>query len=143
MKLFEPTRAWIFFDGECALCSWCVRLLIRLDHKMIHRYSEMQSIDYVIFMKSKGLPLLDNNSVIWVAKNANESNYHVCSKSDAIIVALYCTGRFGKWMAYVLRLCPKLVRDFVYILIAKARYLLGKSRSNVVPEALRLKMYAT
>jgi len=140
---YKPSKAWLFFDGECALCCMCIRLLIRLDYTKIHRYSEIQSIEYKVFMESKGMTPLDDDSVIWMAEDRNKAVTWVKTKSDAVIAALDTCGGCGKGLSFMLRIWPRPIRDFGYKLVARIRRIFGYTKTNVIPEALRLKTHAT
>jgi predicted DCC family thiol-disulfide oxidoreductase YuxK len=140
---YKPSNAWLFFDGECAFCCFCIRLFIRLDYRKIHRYSEIQNNEYKVFMESKGIAALGADSVIWISENKDHTGYWVKTKSDAVIAALATCGGYGKGLSYILLLCPRPIRDYGYTLIARIRHVFGYTKTNVIPEALRLKTHAT
>ena len=139
---FKPSKAWLFFDGECALCSLCIRLLIRLDYNKIHRYSEIQNIEYKIFMETKGIVSLGADSVVWIAEKDDQTGYWVKTKSDAVIAALQTCGGFAKGLSFIIRIWPRPIRDFVYMVVARLRRIFGYTKMNVIPETLRLKTHA-
>ena len=119
----ENSQSVVIFDGVCGFCNKSVDRLMKLDTQNIFHYTSLQGelvktldvdpkIDSIIFYKDGAL-------------------YY---KSTAILQILRSLG--GVWIVTNLfYLIPRVVRDFVYDIIAKYRYkFFGKMESCRMPK---------
>lgn len=120
-------NAIVFFDGKCNLCNSSVNFIIKNDAKAYFKFSpltsnfakEFLSDHNVNFQNSKTVILFENN--LWY------------TKSDAILKITKNLNTSFKHF-YYLKYIPKIIRDFVYDLIANNRYYwFGKRTICMVP----------
>ena len=125
---FKPTDYALFFDGECGLCQFCVRLIIRFD-----RTNRIKGLDYT-----------GTTSVVLVRENPITGKSEALLKSSAVIAALECCSKGGKIVALGIRFWPRPIRDLGYDGFALVRRALFSRRVTfVIPKALQLKTHAT
>ena len=110
----------ILFDGECNFCSFWVKYVVKRDKEKKFFFSSLQS--------EKGMDLLRkynvDSSIDSVVLIENEN---VFIKSTAAFRILKTLGGFPS-IFYGLIIIPKLLRDFIYDVIANIRYkIFGKS----------------
>ncbi len=125
MKAKQPI---VLFDGQCSLCSFFVRLILKYEKEPKLYFSSLDS-DYVKYVLSdlncnlKGL-----NTVVFI------NNDEVYLKSLAVFkVVTYL--RFPLSIVQYFRLLPLAFSDFVYDLVAKYRIrLFGKVKSCYIPD---------
>lgn len=112
----------IIFDGICGLCNTSVDILIALDTHRRFKYTSVQGE----FVKTLDIEQ-DIDSIIFYE---DRTLYY---KSTAILKILKSLG--GIWVIVnIFYLIPRVVRDFVYDVIAKYRYnIFGKMESCRVP----------
>ncbi len=105
----------IFFDGQCNLCSWSVRFVIRNDKQGRFSFSSLQSNyakKYDIHPNGKDIKF---NTLVYI------DNYNIYTKSDGAIQILKDLG--GVWNLFtILKVIPRKWRDAGYDLVAKHRY---------------------
>lgn len=122
--------AIILFDGVCNLCNWAVRFIIKHDKKGHFKFGALNSPVSDEFLKDPNLKkFIDENpeSVVLI------EDQKVYFKSAALIQILSSLKRL-KWMAFILRLFPLRLRDWIYDFVAKRRYQwFGKRQSCTIP----------
>lgn len=120
----EQKERIIVFDGICGLCNKSIDLLIKLDTQKHFRYTSIQGE----FVKTLDIEP-DIDSIIFY------ENGILYYKSTAILKILRSLG--GIWViSNVFYLIPKVIRDFIYDVIAKYRYkIFGKMESCRLPNA--------
>ena len=116
----------IFFDGVCNLCNGFVDWLIKHDQKNIFQFASLQSE-----FAAKKLPADIRNSLTSVVLLDVDGKIYI--ESEAIIKILsYLDGYV--WMGFVLKMLPRILRNFGYRLVAKYRYkIFGIRKSCRVP----------
>lgn len=120
----EQKERIIVFDGICGLCNKSIDLLMKLDTQKHFRYTSIQGE----FVKTLDIEP-DIDSIIFY------ENGILYYKSTAILKILRSLG--GIWViSNVFYLIPKVIRDFIYDVIAKYRYkIFGKMESCRLPNA--------
>ena len=114
----------IIFDGICGLCSKSVDILIKIDKEKIFTYTSLQGE----FVKTLDLEP-DIDSILFYKDNT------VYYKSTAILKIFQALGGIWVFMT-VFYLIPKVIRDFIYNVIAKYRYkIFGKREQCRLPDA--------
>lgn len=120
----------LFFDGVCNLCTGAVKFIIRHDKKKRFRFASLQSnaglkaiqeIEAVVGKVPDSLILLHNGKYYW--------------KSDA---ALRTVGLSSGWLSIlqVFMIVPRFIRDSVYDLVARKRYMwFGRKDKCMLPTA--------
>ena len=128
-KHLSPNHGIVFFDGVCNLCNQSVQFLIKKDKKDIFKFASLQSQTGQEFCKAQNISLNELTSVIYF----KDGKTHI--KSSAALHALKDLG--GLWqLSFGFIIVPKVIRDFVYDLIAKNRYrLFGKRQECMLPTA--------
>ncbi|MCC7532909.1 MAG: DUF393 domain-containing protein [Bacteroidia bacterium] len=110
MKL-KGTKPIVFYDGICGLCNWCVQFLLKWDKKSVFTFCSLQS-------KSAAKFLGDNYSTDSIVLYYNGKVYN---KSTAVLNIVVLLG--GLWkVAFLFKVIPKFLRDFIYDWIAVNRY---------------------
>ena len=112
----------ILFDGICILCNNSIQWLIKRDSKGLFRFSALQS-----FYSDKSSKLrLD--TVILAHKG------QIFEKSDAVIMILRLLGNKYKYLAFMSSIFPKIIRNYMYDIVAKYRYRwFGQYDSCILP----------
>jgi predicted DCC family thiol-disulfide oxidoreductase YuxK len=118
----------ILFDGVCNFCNRTVSIIIKHDQSNQFHFAQLQSDFSKELIKQFGMDPNTFNSVLFIEGN------QIYTKSDAVIrIAKELSGwprffYFTKWI-------PKVIRNFIYNLIAKYRYrLFGKQENCLVPD---------
>lgn len=104
----------VFYDGDCGLCDWLVKFLIKHDKTRRLRYATLQGETATQLM---GVPQGPSGS--WSVKLLDERGLH--DASTAAIRSIAHAGGIGK-LAIVLLLVPRPIREAVYRWIARNRY---------------------
>jgi predicted DCC family thiol-disulfide oxidoreductase YuxK len=117
----------VLFDGVCNLCNALVQFVIRHDRTAKFRFAAIQSeIGREIF-QSRGLDAADLQTFVLI------SGGRMLVRSDA---AIEVVSRFGgAWRFFtVLRLIPRVARDWIYSVIARNRYRwFGRTDACMIP----------
>ena len=114
----------IIFDGICGLCNKSVDILIKIDKEKIFTYTSLQGE----FVKTLDLQP-DIDSILFYKDGT------VYYKSTAILKIFQALGGIWVFMT-VFYLIPKVIRDFIYNVIAKYRYkIFGKREQCRLPDA--------
>jgi predicted DCC family thiol-disulfide oxidoreductase YuxK len=117
-----PAGPVLLFDGECGLCHRCVRLLLRLDRGARLRFAPLQSPAAQAYLRARGLPTEDFDSLVFVNRWAEPENGAPQLRTAGVVAALRQCGRRGRMLAAVLGIFPAAWRDAGYKLIARWRY---------------------
>ena len=119
----STTQKIIIFDGICALCNSSITILMHLDTKKRFRYSSLQGE----FVKTLDIEP-DIDSIIFY----DDGVFYY--KSTAILKILESLGR--PWVLIkIFYIIPRVIRDFIYDIIAKYRYkIFGKRESCRMPK---------
>ena len=117
----------VFFDGHCNLCNKTVDILIKIDQKKLLTYAPISGkTAREVRLKSS---LNDDELSVVFFKN----KHHIFEKSDAVIEICNKILPLGGFFL-LFKLIPRFIRDFVYQLVAKNRYLLfGKKITCRLP----------
>jgi predicted DCC family thiol-disulfide oxidoreductase YuxK len=109
-------RPVILFDGECNLCIWAVNFVLHKDRREIFLFSPVQSESGREILSQLGLKNSEMETVYLL------ENDEVYSKSTAALRILAKLPYPWKLMvAFVI--VPACVRDVIYDVIARNRYL--------------------
>lgn len=112
----------IVFDGICELCNKSIDILMKVDKQKIFKYTSIQGEFVQTLDIETGI-----DSIIFYEEGV------LYYKSTAILKIFQSLG--GLWsMTTIFYLIPKVIRDFVYDIIAKYRYkIFGKMKYCRVP----------
>ncbi len=112
----------LLFDGECSLCHRIVRLLLRLDREGRLRFAPLQSAPGQAFLRGRGLPVDDFDSLVFVPDWAQRDHGEFMLRTDGVLAALRTCGGLGDELAAVLAVWPPAWRDAGYRWVARIRY---------------------
>ena len=110
----------LLFDGECGLCVRAVRLLLNSDRKRRLRFAPLQGGAAQEFLRERGWPTEDFESVIFVSDWARRLVVAPLVKTDALCAAVEVTGGRLALLGWF-RFFPRLCRDAVYCWVARRR----------------------
>jgi predicted DCC family thiol-disulfide oxidoreductase YuxK len=116
----------LFYDGDCNLCHWAVRWVIRYDRKALFRFSPLQGA----FAREVGVakPEEPMNTVLL---------YHqgmVYAKSRAVFKVMQLLG-FPYSIFSVFKVLPLFVTDGLYNVVARNRHRwFGRKEACLIPE---------
>jgi predicted DCC family thiol-disulfide oxidoreductase YuxK len=122
----------ILFDGVCNFCNAMVNFIIEQDKKNVFLFATLQS--------ESGKKLLEQFHINWQHRDSfvvieTDKAY---MKSDAALKLYNKLPWYWKW-TQVFWIVPKIIRDWVYNVVAKNRYKwFGKRQECMVP-TLRVK----
>lgn len=123
----EGTYSIVLFDGLCNLCNWSVDFIINRDKKGRFKFASLQSETGQRLLASHTLTADTLSSVILIEQDL------VYFKSDAAL--RIARNLSGLWPGlYGLMVIPKFLRDPIYSLIARNRYVFfGKKETCRLP----------
>ena len=115
----------IFFDGVCGLCNNSVDFIIKRDKKNIFLFTSLQSEEAKEVLARYNYPIekIKNlSNIVYLRKGKIEE------KSKAVLFILWDLSGFYKLMVIGF-LIPNFIRDWVYGIVSKNRYLWFGKRS--------------
>lgn len=119
--------AIVFFDGNCNLCNGSVQFILKRDSEEYFKFSPLNSQFSNDFFSNKKWDLKNSNSIILFDNN------QFFTKSDAILLIFKNLNSPLKYIHYLIYI-PKGIRDFMYDIIAKYRYVwFGKRNHCIIP----------
>jgi predicted DCC family thiol-disulfide oxidoreductase YuxK len=123
----------LLYDGDCRLCNGVVRFMLRHDTRGVLRFAPLQSPPGQDFLRSRGLPTNDFDSLIFVPDWDAREKGPFLSRTAGALAAFAEIG--GPWRALArLRIVPAWLRDGVYRIISRTRYaLFGSYRHQPLP----------
>ena len=128
MSTAWPDDDVILFDGVCVFCSLWVRFVADRDKARRFRFTAIQSAYGARLAQALGIDPGDPDT------NAVIHGGVAYKKSDGALTVLSSLPGWG--FARIFFAVPRPVRDIVYNLIAKNRYLMfGKLDACIVPDA--------
>jgi predicted DCC family thiol-disulfide oxidoreductase YuxK len=113
----------ILFDGNCEFCNFWLSFIKKKDiHHKFNYYSLQSNIAEQILNELK-IKHRNIDSIIFI--EGKELNI----KSEAILKILnYLNFKF----TFLIRIFPKFIRDFIYDIISKNRYIFQKNKSCLI-----------
>ncbi len=145
LHLFTFDPAWLpvkedgrqpvlFYDGECGLCNWVVRFLLREDGVGRMRFAPLQSGPAQNYLRAQGLPTKDFDSLVFVPDWNDPKIGAARLRTDGALSAAAEVGGVWRVVSW-LRILPAWLRDPVYKLIAQTRYaLFGEYKPSPLPK---------
>ena len=120
-----------FFDGECNVCDWSVRFLLRRDRVGTLRFSSLQGETAAALQAER--PDFPRDVDTFVLAEPTSEGLVLLTRTTGIVRALQLTGGRPVLTA-VLRLVPRLLRDLLYRLFVPLRLrLFGKKDVCSIP----------
>ena len=128
-------RPVLLYDGECGLCNWAVRRLLRADRTGCLHFAPLQSGPAQEYLRAQGLPGADFASLVFVPDWSDPARGTYRLRTDGALEACAVVGG-GLWrMVGWTRFIPAALRDIAYKLMARSRYaLFGQYQPSPLPE---------
>lgn len=124
----------LLYDGECGLCNFLVRRLLRSDKNGRLRFAPLQGEKGQAYLRVWGLPTDDFDSLVFVPDWDAPDRSEPLLRTDGALAAAAAVGGGWRWVAW-LRVLPAWLRDPFYKLVAKSRYaLFGEYRPTPLPD---------
>jgi predicted DCC family thiol-disulfide oxidoreductase YuxK len=124
----------LLYDGDCRLCNGVVRFMLRRDRHGFLHFAPLQSPPGQDFLRSRGLPLNDFDSLIFVPDwNDRERSPFLTRTTGALAAFAEIDGPWS--FVAALRIVPAWMRDGLYKIISRTRYaLFGSYRHQPLPD---------
>ena len=118
----------LFYDGHCGLCHRAVLFVIKHDPEgKLFRFAPLQGETFQSTVPENKRATLPASMVIETRDGA------LLLRSDAWIHILRRLGGKWKFLATLLSLTPRTVRDFFYNRIASVRHKIFRRRDDICP----------
>ena len=111
----DPTKYYVFYDGDCGFCNHWVQWILKNDRKDQFLFSSLQSEFGQKFLKERAL----ENKVFSTLYLWKPESFYLKKSQAALAIARILGGKFS--IVGHLNFFPRLLSDFVYDLIAKNR----------------------
>jgi predicted DCC family thiol-disulfide oxidoreductase YuxK len=130
----KPARPVLLYDGECGLCNWIVRRMLRSDRAGRLHYAPLQGDAAQAYLRAQGLPTTDFDSLVFVRDWARPGDHAPLLRTDGALAAAAEVGGSWRLVAW-LRVLPAGMRDPFYKIVARFRYtLFGEYRPTPLPD---------
>jgi len=117
----------VFYDGVCYLCDSSIKFILGKDSLGIFKFCTLQDASIHNLIPSN-FDIKAKKSVILLHKGI------FYDRSDAAIHIMILLGGWLSWLGYLSLAFPKFIRNAVYNLISKYRYVwFGKSDTCLMP----------
>ncbi|RXK54818.1 DUF393 domain-containing protein [Oleiharenicola lentus] len=113
----------LLYDGECGLCNFVVRLLLRTDRQGRLRFSPLQGEKGQAYLRVWGLPTDDFDSLVFVPDWDAPDRSAPLLRTDGALAAAAVVGGIWRLITWA-RVLPAWARDPFYKLVARTRYAL-------------------
>jgi len=121
------TQDIILFDGLCNFCSASVLFVIKRDPRSRFKFVSLQSPVADRLLKERGVQSSNLSTVMLIR------DMQVFQQSDAVLEIVRKLRRLWP-LLYAGKIIPRFLRDTMYTMVAKRRYLLfGKKDACMVP----------
>ncbi len=127
----------LLYDGVCGLCNRFVQFILRRDRDGIFRFASLQSALAARILARHNISPAELDTVyVVVNPDSQEPPEFLLSRSDAALFVLKQLGGLSRFVASLVQLLPKFVRDPAYNTVARHRYrIFGKFESCALPSA--------
>lgn len=113
----------ILYDGSCNLCKGTVNFIAKHDTNKLFTLLSLQSDEGQFYLKKYNLPTDNFDTVVLIKEDK------AFTESTAVLKILKKLSHFSKYF-YIFIIIPKVMRDFIYRLIAKNRYIFFKNNTT-------------
>ncbi len=121
----------LLYDGDCGLCNFLVRVLLKKDREARLRFAALQGAYGQAVLRAHGLPTKDFDSLVFLPAGLRGP---AVLRSDGALAALEALGGGHAKLARLERKVPVAIRDFGYKLVARTRHrLFGAYRPRPLP----------
>lgn len=126
----DPRPEMLFYDGHCALCHGTVKFVLQRDRSgAAFRFAPLQGATFAARVPERARKPLPDSIVVLTAGGT------LLVRSDAVIYILSRLGRGWRLAAGMLRVIPRPLRDMAYDFVARVRYCVFGTKSDVCPVA--------
>lgn len=116
----------LLYDGECGLCDYLVRMLLKRDCAARLRFASLQGVYGQAALRAQGLPPKNFDSLVFLPAGLAGAPL---LRSDGALAALEALGGGHAVLARIGRKAPVAIRDFGYRIVARTRYaIFGRHR---------------
>jgi len=123
-----PETEILFYDGHCALCHATVKFVLRHDRGgAAFRFAPLQGQTFAALVSPAERAGLPDSMVLRTADG------QLLSRSDAMNQIFHRLGGGWKFLASILSVFPRLIRDAGYDFIARIRYRVFGTRQDLCP----------
>lgn len=119
----RPANPELFYDENCGLCNRAVSLIRRLDRRRVIRLVPLESPRARELFREHHLPEDFAEEAVWWDGEA------LYRGEAAIREALSFLGGFWGWLSLVGRCFPRVFREWVYRVISRRRYGVGRKET--------------
>jgi predicted DCC family thiol-disulfide oxidoreductase YuxK len=118
----------LFYDGRCALCHGTVKFVLKHDRAgAAFRFAPLQGETFALRVPETARRNVPDSIVVLTREGT------LLVRSDAFVHILARLGGGWKVLAAMLRVIPRLLRDMVYNFVARVRYRVFGTRTEVCP----------
>jgi predicted DCC family thiol-disulfide oxidoreductase YuxK len=124
----EPQPEILFYDGHCALCHGAVKFVLKRDRAgAAFRFAPLQGETFTARVPEIARKTLPDSIVVLTSDGA------LLLRSDAFLHILARLGGTWRLLAGMLRMIPRPIRDMAYNFVARIRYRVFGTRTDVCP----------
>jgi predicted DCC family thiol-disulfide oxidoreductase YuxK len=124
----------LLYDGVCGLCNRLIQFVLKMDLDDVFRFAPLQgefAQRTLLRHDIRSQPL----DTMYVVLDSEQPGECLLSRSDAVIYILCRLGGIEGHLAGGFRLLPRPLRDFLYDLVARKRYLIfGRHKTCPMPD---------
>ncbi|HZR31823.1 MAG TPA: DCC1-like thiol-disulfide oxidoreductase family protein [Terriglobales bacterium] len=113
--------AIILYDGVCGLCNRFNRFILSRDRHDRFRLASLQSNFARDLLQRHGLSP-GNLDTVYLVLDAGTPQERFFGRSEAVVNIMRRLGPFWRVLGGAFALLPRLVRDWLYNLVARSRY---------------------
>ena len=118
----------VLFDGVCHLCDGAVRFILKRERNAVLKFAPLQSDSGKSLLEQYGYPSDYLDGLILIESNRAHDRSSACLRIAGKL-------NFPWRLLFPLLIIPKPLRDFIYGIIASARYRwFGKKESCSLPQ---------
>ena len=129
----DPTKYYVFYDGDCGFCNHWVQWILENDKKDQFLFSSLQSDFGQQFLNVRNLENKESSTLyLW-----KPGSFYLTKSQAAMAIARTIGGKFG--VIGHLNFIPNFLSDFFYDKIAKNRSKLAAGKCFLPNEEQRKK----
>ena len=124
----------LLYDGLCGFCDMVVQFVLAQDTRGVIRFAPLQG-EFARALIERHPELRDVDSLIFVEEPSTPDERVFVKSEGAMRVARYL-GPFDRMLARAMAIVPRIFRDALYDILARARYrVFGRRESCRAPSA--------
>jgi predicted DCC family thiol-disulfide oxidoreductase YuxK len=120
-SMATPPTPVLLYDGQCGLCQFLVRWMLRCDRRGVLHFAPLQGPTAQAFLRSHGLNTTDFESLVFVVDLARADTTFY-QRMAGVLAALNELGGELRFLARLLAVVPVAWLDAGYRLVARLRY---------------------